>query len=69
MSDNVLLSKLEGVFIRFKEVSQLITDPEVMGDMKRFVKLSKEYKELDWLILLQENIEMHLRLLPNQKKY
>ncbi|RZT91083.1 peptide chain release factor 1 [Ancylomarina subtilis] len=47
MSDNVLLSKLEGVFIRFKEVSQLITDPEVMGDMKRFVKLSKEYKELD----------------------
>jgi len=47
MSDNVLLEKLEGVFIRFKEVSQLITDPEVMGDMKRFVKLSKEYKELD----------------------
>jgi len=47
MSDNVLLGKLEGVFIRFKEVSQLITDPEVMGDMKRFVKLSKEYKELD----------------------
>lgn len=47
MSDNVLLGKLEGVFIRFKEVSQLITDPDVMGDMKRFVKLSKEYKELD----------------------
>lgn len=47
MSDNVLLGKLEGVFIRFKEVSQLITDPEVMGDMKRYIKLSKEYKELD----------------------
>jgi len=47
MSDNVLLGKLEGVFIRFKEVSQLITDPEIMGDMKRYVKLSKEYKELD----------------------
>lgn len=47
MSDNVLLGKLEGVFIRFKEVSQLITDPEIMSDMKRYVKLSKEYKELD----------------------
>lgn len=47
MSDNVLLGKLEGVFIRFKEVSQLITDPDVMGDMKRYVKLSKEYKELE----------------------
>ncbi|PKQ60878.1 peptide chain release factor 1 [Labilibaculum filiforme] len=47
MSSNLLLDKLEGVLIRFKEVSQLITDPEVMGDMKRYVKLSKEYKELE----------------------
>ncbi|MBI9059147.1 MAG: peptide chain release factor 1 [Labilibaculum sp.] len=47
MSNNVLLDKLEGVLIRFKEVGQLITDPEVMGDMKRYVKLSKEYKELE----------------------
>jgi len=47
MSNNLILDKLEGVFIRFKEVGQLITDPELMGDMKRFVKLSKEYKELE----------------------
>lgn len=47
MSNNLILDKLEGVFIRFKEVGQLITDPEMMGDMKRFVKLSKEYKELE----------------------
>ncbi len=47
MSNNVLLDKLEGVLIRFKEVGQLITDPEVMSDMKRYVKLSKEYKELE----------------------
>ncbi|MFA8437004.1 MAG: peptide chain release factor 1 [Marinifilaceae bacterium] len=50
MSNNLLLDKLEGVFIRFDEVSQLITDPEVMGDMKRFVKLSKEYKELEQVV-------------------
>ncbi|MFA9371535.1 MAG: peptide chain release factor 1 [Labilibaculum antarcticum] len=47
MSSNLLLDKLEGVLIRFKEVGQLITDPEVMGDMKRYIKLSKEYKELE----------------------
>ncbi len=47
MSNNLILDKLEGVFIRFKEVGQLITDPEVMADMKRFVALSKEYKELE----------------------
>jgi peptide chain release factor 1 len=46
MSSNLLLDKLEGVLIRFKEVSQLITDPSVTGDMKRYIKLSKEYKEL-----------------------
>ena len=47
MSSNLLLDKLEGVLIRFKEVGQLITDPEIMGDMKRYIKLSKEYKELE----------------------
>ncbi|WP_372755331.1 peptide chain release factor 1 [Labilibaculum sp.] len=47
MSNNLLLDKLEGVLIRFNEVGQLITDPEVMGDMKRYIKLSKEYKELE----------------------
>jgi len=47
MINNSLLEKLEMFFIRFKEVGQLITDPAVMGDMKRFVKLSKEYKELE----------------------
>jgi peptide chain release factor 1 len=45
MSNNLLLDKLEGVLIRFKEVGQLITDPAVMGDMKRYIKLSKEYNE------------------------
>ncbi len=49
MSNNLILEKLEGIFIRFNEVSQLITDPEVMADMKRFVELSKEYKELEKL--------------------
>lgn len=47
MVNNSLLDKLEMFFIRFNEVGQLITDPAVMGDMKRFVKLSKEYKELE----------------------
>ena len=64
MSNNLLLDKLEGVFIRFDEVSQLITDPSVMEDMKRYVKLSKEYKELELVVaaakeyrLIKENIE------------
>ena len=39
--NNTILEKL-----RFEEVSTLITDPAVIADQKRYVKLTKEYKEL-----------------------
>ena len=32
---------------RFEEVSTLITDPNVIADQKRYVKLTKEYKDLN----------------------
>lgn len=44
--NNTILEKLEGLVARFEEVSTLITDPNVIGDQKRYVKLTKEYKEL-----------------------
>ena len=44
-----LLEKLEIVKIRFDEVQEQITDPEVIADMKRFVKLNKEYRDLEKL--------------------
>ena len=49
MSDNSLLSRLDGIEPRFEEVSTLITDPSVIADMKRYVRLTKEYKELEKL--------------------
>jgi peptide chain release factor 1 len=50
MSDNSLLDKYEGIKIRFDEVSQQISDPDIMKDMKRYVKLNQEYKQLDALV-------------------
>ena len=50
MSDNSLLERLDGVEARFEEVSTLIADPDVIADMKRYVHLSKEYKELEKLV-------------------
>ena len=47
MSDNKLLEKLDGLSLRFQEVSTLITDPEVINDRKRFAKLTKEYSDLE----------------------
>ena len=43
---NTILEKLDGLVARFEEVSTLITDPAVIADQKRYVKLTKEYKEL-----------------------
>jgi len=44
---SIILEKLEGVKNRFIEVGELITDPDVISDMKRYVKLTKEYKNLE----------------------
>ena len=46
MENNRILEKLDGLEARFEEVSTLITDPNVIADQKRFVKLTKEYKDL-----------------------
>ncbi len=50
MAENSLLSRLDGLDARFEEVSTLITDPAVIADMKRYVRLTKEYKDLEKLI-------------------
>ncbi|SFF01871.1 peptide chain release factor 1 [Thermophagus xiamenensis] len=48
--DNSLLEKLESLKLRFEEVGQLITDPSVLADQKRYVKLNKEYRELEEIV-------------------
>lgn len=55
MSDNSLLSRLDGIESRFAEVSTLITDPDVIADMKRYVRLTKEYKDLEKLVSTTRN--------------
>ena len=42
MSDNTILSKLEGIKTKYETIAAQITDPEVMSDMKRYVQLNKE---------------------------
>jgi peptide chain release factor 1 len=50
MANNMILERLEGVKLRFDEVAEQITDPEVINDVKRYVKLNKEYKNLEPII-------------------
>ncbi len=47
MAERSLLEKLDILVVRFEEIGTLITDPSVIADMKRFVKLNKEYRDLE----------------------
>jgi len=44
---NDLLQKLEAIHFRFIEVGKMITDPEIISDMERYVRLNKEYRDLE----------------------
>ena len=41
-----MLEKLQIVKQRFDEVSDLIIQPDIIADQKRYVQLNKEYKDL-----------------------
>ncbi len=46
----MLLEKLKGIHTRFLEIERKMNEPNVMGNMKEFIKLNKEYKDLDPII-------------------
>ncbi len=48
--NNTLLQRLDGLDSRFEEVSTLITDPAVIADQPRYVKLTKEYHDLEKIL-------------------
>ncbi|MCB9196193.1 MAG: peptide chain release factor 1 [Flavobacteriales bacterium] len=50
MAGDGYLPKLEAIKIRFEEVGKLITDPEIISDMQRYVKLNKEYKDKEEMV-------------------
>ena len=60
MAETSLLQRLEGIDARFKEISTLITDPAVIADMKRYVRLTKEYKDLEKLLSLTKRYRQTL---------
>ncbi len=45
-----MLDKLNIVKQRFDEVSDLIIQPDIISDQKRYIKLNKEYKDLRLLV-------------------
>ena len=57
-----MLEKLQIIQQRFDEVSDLIIQPEVISDQKRYIQLNKEYKDLS---VLMERIKTYRILISN----
>lgn len=60
-----MLDKLNIVKQRFDEVSDLIIQPDIIADQKRYVKLNKEYKDLK---LLSDKRDEYITLTNNIKE-
>src|SRR5258708_39472121 len=47
---NGMIRKLEEIKLRFEEVGQILSQPAVVSDMKKFTQLSKEYRDLEKVV-------------------
>lgn len=69
-----MLEQLEAIRERFEEVSQQMTMPEIVSDMTKFTRLSKEYKDLDKIVAqlniyknILSNVEEAKDIVANEK--
>ena len=74
MADNSILIRLDGLKLKYEEMGEQMTDPEVIADVKRFIQLNKEYKELEPIIEASElyrtaiaNLQEAKDVLANEK--
>ena len=64
----MILERLEGVKQRFIEVGELLTQPDVLSDMERYIKLNKEYKDLQPIIESYERYKLALSNITSTKE-
>ena len=74
MAENSLLEKVLGLQEKYESLQNQLADPEVISDMKKYVQLNKEYKELSPIIKagneykkLVQDYEMAKDILENEK--
>ena len=68
MTNNIILERLEGVKQRFIEVGDLLTQPDILSDMKKYVKLNKEYKDLQPVVAAYEKFRLALSNIESTKQ-
>ena len=65
---NNLLEKLEAIYARWLEIGEEITKPEVMADMKLFIKRSKDYKDLQPVVEAYKQYKNVIENIANTKE-
>lgn len=63
-----ILDKIEGLQAKFHEVGLLITDPAVIADQARYVRLNKEYHDLERVLQSAEQYRKTLANLEDAKQ-
>lgn len=63
-----ILGKIEGLEAKFHEVSLLITDPAVIADQERYVRLNKDYHELERVLASAERYKRTLHDLEDARQ-
>jgi len=63
-----MLEKLQIVKQRFDEVSDLIIQPDIISDQKKYVKLNKEYKDLKSLVDKREEYLKAIAIIEEAKE-
>lgn len=63
-----IIDKLEVIKNRWEGIADQMNDPEVITDMKRYVKLNKDYKDLEPLITAYKNYKSILSNLASAKE-
>lgn len=74
MAENSLLDKILGLQEKYETLQKQLSDPEVVSDMKKFISLNKDFKELTPIIKagneyrkLVESVEMAKDIIANEK--
>lgn len=66
-NNNTLLEKVLSLQDKYKAIQEQLSSPEVMSDMKRYVQLNKDYKELQPIINAGLEYEKMLNNLASAK--
>ena len=67
MADNSILTRLDGLKLKYEEIGQKLTDPEVIADVKQFIQFNKEYRELEPIIEASERYRTAIANLTEAK--